>query len=57
MTQKPFDPLEVSITPEQRGYGRRLLKLNADLSKFEVLKLIQNAKEASSSQVSVQDIS
>jgi hypothetical protein len=40
MTQKPYDPLDLGITPEQKGFGKRILKLSNDLSKVEFIKQV-----------------
>jgi len=36
MNQKPFDPTE-GVAPDQRGYGKRTLKLSPDFAKIEFL--------------------
>jgi len=41
MTVKPFDPLESGATPETRGYGKRVLRLSADLKHIEIVKVPQ----------------
>lgn len=48
MTQKPFNPLESSITPEQRGYGKRFIKISTDFTKLEILKHGANGKDLQS---------
>ena len=38
MAQKPFNPLEKGITPEQKGYGKRVVRVNSEFSKIEIIK-------------------
>jgi hypothetical protein len=49
MNVKPFDPLEKGSTPDARGYGKRIMKLNTDLSKVEIIKLQGHDKTSANS--------
>lgn len=52
MNLKPFDPLDSALTPEQRQFGRRILKLSPCLKKLEILKPVATQQEHLTSQQS-----
>ena len=47
MVQKPFDPLDMGVTPESKGFGKRTCKLSADLLKIEFLKPLNHSSHIS----------